>query len=57
MTSSGKAKKVVFTEFRNDSAFYLDKLAKGKELQIVNVRRNMLIVGLTHSKRKWIKTV
>jgi hypothetical protein len=55
VTSNIKIEKVAFTAFRNDLAFYLEKLAKGKELQIVNARRNKLIVSLVNSKGKWIK--
>jgi len=50
-----KAKRVAFTAFRNDLASYLEKLAKGDELQIMNARRNKLIVSLVSSKGKWVK--
>jgi antitoxin (DNA-binding transcriptional repressor) of toxin-antitoxin stability system len=50
-----KIEKVAFTAFRNNLAFYLEKLAKGEELQIMNARRNKLIVTLVSSKGKWVK--
>jgi hypothetical protein len=49
--------KVAFTAFRNDLAFYLEKLSKGEELQIINARRNKLIVGLVSSKAVYKKTL
>jgi antitoxin (DNA-binding transcriptional repressor) of toxin-antitoxin stability system len=47
--------KVAFTAFRNNLASYLEKLEKGEELQIVNAKRNKLIVGLVSAKGKWVK--
>jgi antitoxin (DNA-binding transcriptional repressor) of toxin-antitoxin stability system len=47
--------RVAFTAFRNDLASYLEKLAKGEELQIMNARRGKLIVSLVASGGKWAK--
>ncbi len=47
--------KVAFTAFRNDLASYLEKLAKGGEIQIMNARRGKLIVSLVASGGKWVK--
>jgi hypothetical protein len=55
MATNTKVEKVAFTAFRNDLAFYLEKLVKGNELQIVNARRNKLIVSLISAKGKWVK--
>jgi hypothetical protein len=53
MTS--KVRRVAFGAFRNDLASYLEKLAKGEEIQIVDARRNKQIVSLVSSKGKWEK--
>ena len=55
MANTNKIEKVAFTAFRNDLAFYLEKLAKGEEIQIINARRNRLIVSLVKSGGKWVK--
>jgi len=55
MAKVEKTERVAFTAFRNDLAFYLEKLAKGEELQIINARRGKLIVGLIDSKEKRAK--
>jgi hypothetical protein len=47
--------RVAFTAFRNDLASYLEKLAHGTELQIMNARRGKLIVSLVKSGGKWVK--
>jgi hypothetical protein len=55
MASDKKVVVVAFTAFRNDLASYLEKLAKGEELQIMNARRGRLIVSLVSTKGKWAK--
>ena len=47
-----KVEKVAFTAFRNDLAVYLEKLANGEELQIMDARRGKLIVSLVSSEGK-----
>lgn len=53
--TSKKVERVAFMAFRNDLAAYLEKLAKGEELQIMNARRGKLIVSLVKSGGKWIE--
>ena len=43
--------KVAFTAFRNDLARYLELLAKGEEIVVINARRNQILVILKGKKK------
>lgn len=47
---SNKMHKVAFTAFRNNLALYLEKIAKGEEIQVVNARRGRIIVELMRAE-------
>lgn len=44
-------RKVAFTVFRNNLAFYLEKLFAGEEIQVVNARRGKEIVILKRAEK------
>lgn len=44
-------KKVSFTAFRDNLATYLDRLAKGEELVIMNAKRNKVLVSIKGRKQ------
>jgi len=45
------ARRVAFTVFRNNLASYLERLAKGEEIEVRNARRNKLIAILKGKKK------
>jgi antitoxin (DNA-binding transcriptional repressor) of toxin-antitoxin stability system len=47
-----KKEKVAFTVFRNELAKYLEKLAKGEEIMVMNARRGRVIVTIKRAENR-----